>query len=77
VVDVPPIGAENYEQCEPVFETMPGWIGQTEGRKSLDGFPEGALAYIKRIEELVEVPIDIISTGPERTETIVLNNPFA
>ncbi|HIL94278.1 MAG TPA: adenylosuccinate synthase [Cycloclasticus sp.] len=77
VVDVPPIGAENYEQCEPVFETMPGWKGQTEGRKSLDGFPEGALAYIKRLEELVEVPIDIISTGPERTETIVLNNPFA
>ncbi|MEO1963267.1 MAG: adenylosuccinate synthase, partial [Cycloclasticus sp.] len=77
IIDVPPIGAENYEQCEPVFETMPGWIGQTEGRKSLDGFPEGALAYIKRLEELIEVPIDIISTGPERTETIVLNHPFA
>ncbi len=76
VIDVPPIGAENYEKCEPVFETMLGWQGETEGRKSLDGFPVEALAYIKRLEELVGVPIDIISTGPERTETIILNNPF-
>ncbi|MGB1743195.1 MAG: adenylosuccinate synthase [Cycloclasticus sp.] len=76
VIDVPPIGAENYAQCEPVFETMPGWQGKTEGRKSLDEFPTEALAYINRLEELLEVPIDIISTGPERTETIVLNNPF-
>lgn len=76
-ISVPPIGAENYEQCEPVFESMPGWKGKTEGRKTMEGFPAEALAYVKRLEELVEVPIDIISTGPERTETIVLNNPFA
>lgn len=76
LVDTPPIGAENYAKCEPVYETMPGWKGQTEGKKSLDNFPEEALAYIRRVEELVGVPIDIISTGPERTETIVLNNPF-
>jgi adenylosuccinate synthase len=55
---------------------MPGWKGKTEGQKSLDNFPAEALAYIKRLEALVEVPIDIISTGPERTETIVLNHPF-
>lgn len=76
LIDVPPIGAEKYAQCEPVFETMPGWKGKTEGQKSLDNFPAEALAYIKRLEALVEVPIDIISTGPERTETIVLNHPF-
>lgn len=76
VVDTPPIGAENYAKCEPVYETMPGWKGQTEGKKSLDGFPEEALSYIKRIEELIGVPIDIVSTGPERTETIILNHPF-
>ncbi|MEH6504307.1 MAG: adenylosuccinate synthase [Cycloclasticus sp.] len=76
LIDVPPIGAEKYAQCEPVFETMPGWKAKTEGQKSLDNFPAEALAYIKRLEALVGVPIDIISTGPERTETIVLNNPF-
>ncbi|ORU91742.1 MAG: adenylosuccinate synthase [Cycloclasticus sp. symbiont of Poecilosclerida sp. N] len=76
IIDVPPIGAENYAKCEPVFETMSGWKGQTEGRQSLDGFPAEALAYIKRLEELVGVPIDIVSTGPERTQTIVLKNPF-
>ena len=76
VIDVPPIGAENYAKCEPIFETMSGWKGQTGGCKSIKGFPAEALAYIKRLEELVEVPIDIISTGPERTETILLKNPF-
>ena len=76
IVDTPPIGAENYAKCEPIYETMPGWKGQTEGKKSLENFPVEALAYIKRLEELLDVPIDIISTGPERTETIVLNNPF-
>ena len=76
LIDVPPIGAEKYAQCEPVFETMPGWKCKTKGQKSLDDFPIEALAYIKRLEALVEVPIDIISTGPERTETIILNNPF-
>ncbi|MBQ0724221.1 MAG: adenylosuccinate synthase [Cycloclasticus sp.] len=76
LIDVPPIGAENYAQCEPVFETMPGWKGQTAGQKTLDKFPAEALAYIKRLEVLIEVPIDIISTGPERTETVILNNPF-
>jgi len=76
LIDVPPIGAEKYALCEPVFETMPGWTEETAGRKTMEGFPAEALAYVKRLEELVGIPIDIISTGPERTETIVLNNPF-
>ena len=76
VIDVPPIGAEQYAKCKPVYESMPGWAGQTEGCKSLDNFPAGALAYVKRLEELVGVPIDIISTGPERTETIIIRAPF-
>jgi len=76
IIDVPPIGAENYEKCQPIYETLPGWKGQTEGKKSLDNFPAEALAYVKRLEELVGVPIDIISTGAERNETIILSNPF-
>lgn len=76
IIDVPPIGAEKYARCEPIFEVMPGWEGKTEGRKSIEGFPVQAMNYIKRLEELVGVPIDIISTGPERTETIILKDPF-
>ncbi|MNR50064.1 Adenylosuccinate synthetase [compost metagenome] len=56
---------------------MPGWSESTLGVKTLEGLPEAARAYIKRIEELVGAPIDIISTGPDRNETIVLRHPFA
>ena len=55
---------------------MPGWKESTLGVKSIDNLPANARAYLKRIEELVETPIDIISTGPDRAETIVLRHPF-
>ena len=71
-----PVGAEDASRCEPVYETMPGWKETTVGAKSLEALPANARAYIKRIEELVGVPIDMISTGPDREETIVLRHPF-
>ena len=71
-----PIDSESYEALEPVYEEMSGWSESTVGIKSLDKLPANAIAYIKRIEETVGAPIDIISTGPDRVETIVLNNPF-
>jgi len=74
---IAPLGAEKYEACTPVFEYMDGWEGITKGITELDKLPANALAYIKRLEELVGVEISILSTGPERNETIVLNNPFA
>ena len=77
VVDLLPIGAEEVADCKPIFETMPGWKESTFGLKSLDTLPAAALAYLKRIEALCEVPIDIISTGPERAETILRRHPFA
>ena len=55
---------------------MPGWKESTVGAKSLADLPAAARAYIKRIEELVGVPIDMVSTGPDRVETIVLRHPF-
>jgi len=55
---------------------MPGWSESTFGAKSLDQLPQAALNYIKRLEQLIECPIDIISTGPDRAETIVLRHPF-
>jgi adenylosuccinate synthase len=76
VLDMPPLGADAIEQCEPVYEEMPGWSETTEGVKSLDGLPENARNYLTRLEEIVGVPVDIISTGPERDETIILRHPF-
>ena len=60
-----------------MYEEMPGWSDTTVGAKSLEELPAAARAYIKRVEELVGAPIDIISTGPDRNETIVLRHPFA
>ncbi|MBP0599591.1 adenylosuccinate synthase [Herbaspirillum sp. LeCh32-8] len=75
-VDIFPVGAEEAAACEPIYEEMPGWSETTVGAKSMDALPANARAYIKRIEELVGVPIDMISTGPDREETIVLRHPF-
>ena len=76
VRQTPPVGAEAFESVEPVYEDMPGWKESTVGLKTYDELPANAKAYLKRIEEVTEIPIDIISTGPERTETIVLRHPF-
>jgi adenylosuccinate synthase len=61
----------------PVYEEMPGWTDSTVGAKTLAELPANARAYIKRIEELVGIPVDMVSTGPDREETIVLRHPFA
>ena len=74
--DILPVGAEELERCEPVYEELPGWKQSTVGVKDLKRLPKAARAYLKRIEALCGVPIDLISTGPERDETIVLRHPF-
>ncbi|MDN3652868.1 adenylosuccinate synthase [Thalassotalea ponticola] len=76
VLTVPPMAAEGYENITPVYETMPGWDESTVGATSFDQLPANAVAYIKRLEEVTGVPIDIISTGPDRVETMILVNPF-
>jgi len=75
-VDIPPIGADAYELCVPKYIEMPGWTETTVGIQNYDDLPANAKAYIKKIEEVVGVPVDIISTGPDRVETIVLRDPF-
>ncbi|NKB35071.1 MAG: adenylosuccinate synthase [Pseudomonadales bacterium] len=65
-----------FENLEPIYEELPGWKDTTFGAKSLDDLPENARSYIKFIEDTVEVPVDIISTGPDREETITLRHPF-
>ncbi|MFK7830948.1 MAG: adenylosuccinate synthase [Congregibacter sp.] len=71
-----PIDAEDYERLVPIYETVPGWSESTVGAKSLEDLPAGARDYIAFIETAVGAPIDIISTGPDRVETIVLYDPF-
>ncbi|SDR82252.1 Adenylosuccinate synthetase [Halopseudomonas xinjiangensis] len=71
-----PTDADSYIGLEPVYEDVPGWHDSTLGIKTLEGLPANARAYIARIEELVGAPIDIISTGPDRNETVVLRKLF-
>ncbi|MEN8213803.1 MAG: adenylosuccinate synthase [Pseudomonadota bacterium] len=75
-VDVPPVGADLFEQCEPNYIDMPGWSESTVGTSSFDDLPQAAKDYLRKIEELCETPIDIISTGPDRNETLILKHPF-
>jgi adenylosuccinate synthase len=71
-----PNGAEELQGCTPVYEEMPGWKESTEGIKRYEDLPLNAKKYLKRMEEVCGVPVDIISTGPDREETIVLRHPF-
>ncbi len=73
----PPQAAEDFVGLQPVYEDMAGWSQSTADVTTLDGLPVNALAYIKRLEALVGVPIDMLSTGPERNSTIILRDPFA
>jgi adenylosuccinate synthase len=74
--EILPVGAEELERSAPRYEELPGWMENTVGIKSYDALPKAARAYLKRIEQLAGVPIDLISTGPERDETIVLRHPY-
>ena len=76
VIDLLPMGSDEVAGCEPILETMAGWESSTIGATSLDQLPQAARAYLARIEVLCEVPIDIVSTGPERDETILRKHPF-
>jgi adenylosuccinate synthase len=61
----------------PVYDELPGWQESTVGIKSLEALPENARAYLRHIEDACGVPIDIVSTGPDRSDTIMLRDPFA
>jgi adenylosuccinate synthase len=76
-INTMPGNADRLARCEPVYEEMPGWKSSTLGIKKFDDLPENARSYIKRIEELTDARIDIISTGADRSETIILQHPFA
>jgi adenylosuccinate synthase len=74
--DILPVGAEELERCVPVYDEVAGWQESTVGVKTYEGLPKAARKYLRRIEELCAVPADIISTGPDREETIVMRHPY-
>ena len=71
-----PLASDDYERIRPVYEELPGWSESTAGIRVVEALPENARRYISRIEETTGAPIDIISTGPDRAETIIRRNPF-
>jgi adenylosuccinate synthase len=72
----PPFSAEGYDIAKPVYIEMPGWNSSTIGTRSFGELPIRAQNYIRKIEELSHLPVDILSTGPDRDETLILQNPF-
>ncbi len=72
----PPLLVEDFGSVEPVYEEMPGWQQSTVGLKHFEQLPENAQRYLQRLQEVVGVPVEIVSTGPDREHTIILNNPF-
>jgi adenylosuccinate synthase len=76
VSELLPVGAEELESCQPVYETLPGWKDSTLGVERYEQLPAAARNFLKRIEQVCGVPIDLISTGPERSHTIVRRHPF-
>ena len=74
--DILPVGAESLTDCEPVYEEWAGWSESTVGVKTFAELPANAQKYLLRMQELCGVPVDIISTGPDRDQTIVVRHPF-
>jgi adenylosuccinate synthase len=76
VLDAPPYLVGRYEDCEPVYEELPGWKTSTVGINELKQLPEAARVYLRRLEQILKVPVDMISTGPDRDENIIIRHPF-
>jgi adenylosuccinate synthase len=76
VTPEPPLSVEGYADVEPVYEELPGWRESTVGITAYEALPGNARRYLERLAQLVAIPIDMISTGPDREQTIVLRHPF-
>ncbi|GGE30582.1 adenylosuccinate synthetase [Primorskyibacter flagellatus] len=76
-LDYLPTAAEQQRRCVPVYEELPGWSESTEGARSWADLPANAIKYVRRVEELIECPVALLSTSPEREDTILVTDPFA
>ena len=76
MLDYLPTAAEAQARCQPVYEEMPGWSESTEGARSWADLPANAIKYVRRVEELIGCPVALLSTSPEREDTILVTDPF-
>ena len=76
-LDYLPTAADQQARCKPIYEEMPGWSDSTEGARSWADLPANAIKYVKRVEELIGCPVALLSTSPERDDTILVTDPFA
>lgn len=75
-LDYLPTAADQQARCTPVYEEMPGWSDSTEGARSWAELPANAIKYVRRVEELIDCPVALLSTSPERDDTILVTDPF-
>jgi adenylosuccinate synthase len=75
-IDRLPASQAAQAQVVPIYETLPGWSGSTAGARSLADLPAEAVKYVRHIEELIEAPVALLSTSPERDDTILVRDPF-
>jgi adenylosuccinate synthase len=76
MVGILPLDADDIARCEPLYESFAGWSETTAGLTQWDDLPDKARQYLLRVQEMIGVPIDMVSTGPDRNHTIVLRHPF-
>ncbi|MEO9516931.1 MAG: adenylosuccinate synthase [Paracoccaceae bacterium] len=75
-IDYLPTAANHQARCTPIYEDMPGWSESTEGARSWADLPANAIKYVRRVEELIDCPVAMLSTSPEREDTILVRDPF-
>jgi adenylosuccinate synthase len=75
-LDILPLDADDIANCQPVYETLPGWTETTAGLTNWEQLPANARRYLERVQQLIDAPIDMVSTGPDRVHTILLRHPF-
>ena len=76
-LDYLPAGLKDQASCEPIYETIEGWSQSTMGARSFKDLPARAVKYVRRVEELIKAPVALLSTSPERDDTILMRDPFA
>jgi len=76
-LDYLPTAADQQARCIPIYEEIPGWSESTEGARSWNDLPAAAIKYVRRVEELIDCPVAMLSTSPEREDTILVTDPFA
>ncbi|MDX2485838.1 MAG: adenylosuccinate synthase [Pseudodonghicola sp.] len=76
-LDYLPTAADQQARCVPIYEEVPGWSESTEGARSWNDLPANAIKYVRHIEELIQCPVALLSTSPEREDTILVTDPFA